>query len=180
MSTYSTEHKLEKATVALLDKWLLTIDLKVDAVFRENKDLSVELDKLKEENQLKDELIETMKNKIGLFKKSKSNEKYSSCSYSAVLSRKRNEEPEIVMLSKVTKELSENNRIERNVVISGIKEKGANETEKIDNDIAAVVKVLSEIGLNRSSIKKQTRINKQMNHSKNKVPDLIVVEFHEK
>ena len=66
------------------------------------------------------------------------------------------------------------------MVISGIKEKGANETEKIDDDIAEVVKVLSEIGLNRSSIKKQTRINKQMNHSKNKVPDLIVVEFHEK
>ena len=45
MSTYSTEHTLEMATVALLDKWLLTIDQKVDALLRVNKDLSVELDK---------------------------------------------------------------------------------------------------------------------------------------
>ena len=63
MPTYSTEQKFEKVTVTLLDKWLLTIDQKVDAVLRENKDLSVELHKLKEENRLKDELIEKMKNK---------------------------------------------------------------------------------------------------------------------
>ena len=34
------------------------------------------------------------------------------------------------MLSKVTKKLGEKKRIERNVVISGIKEKGANEIKK--------------------------------------------------
>ena len=84
------------------------------------------------------------------------------------------------MLSKVTKGFSEKNRIERNVVISGIKETGLNETEKIDNDNTEVEKVLAEICLNRSSIKKQRRFNKQMNHSKNKVSDLIVVEFYEK
>ena len=55
MPTYSTEHNFEKAPAALLDKWLLTIDQKVNAVLRENTDLSVELDKLKEENRLKDQ-----------------------------------------------------------------------------------------------------------------------------
>ena len=52
------------------------------------------------------------------------------------------------------------------MVISGIKEKGANETEKIDNDNAEVVNLFAEIGLNQRSIKKQTRIYKQMNHLK--------------
>ena len=63
------------------------------------------------------------------------------------------------------------------MVISGIKEKGTNETEKIDSDNAEVVKLFA---LNQRSIKKQTRINKQMNHLKYKFPDLIVVDFYDK
>ena len=80
MSTYSTEHKLGKATVALFDKWLLTIDQS------KKRELSFELDKLKEDNRLKNDKIEGLKKKIGYFENSKSNEKNAACSYSAVLS----------------------------------------------------------------------------------------------
>ena len=114
---------------------------------------------------MKNDIIEELKKKIGLFEKSKSNEKNSACSYSAVLSGKKNEESEIVMLCKVTKESSEKNRIDSNVFISGIKEIGESETENNENDNAEVIKVLDEIGLNRSSIMKQKRIIKQINHS---------------
>ena len=111
-----------------------------------NKQLSLELDKLKEENRLKNDIIDELKKKIRLFEKSKRNERNSVCSYSAVLCGKKNEEPEVVMLSLVTKELSEQNRIDSNVVISEIKEIGANEAVKYENDIAKVIKVLDENG----------------------------------
>lgn len=52
--------------------------------------------------------------------------------------------------------------------------------KKNENDNAKIIKVLNEIGLNRSSKKKQTKIKKPIDHSMTNVPDLIVIDFNEK
>ena len=77
-----------------------------------------------------------------------------------------------VILTKVRKELADSERIEKNVIISGLTKVGKDEKEIEVNDRANVDKLLDVLEMSREQVMNQKRII-----TRNDKTDLILVEF---
>ena len=78
----------------------------------------------------------------------------------------------VAILTKVRKELADSERIEKNIIVSGLTKVGKDENEIEANDKANVDKVLEVIEMSREQVMNQTRIK-----TRNEKTDLILIEF---
>ncbi|CAF0714789.1 unnamed protein product [Brachionus calyciflorus] len=158
-----------KATVALLDSWVIKLFNRVVDLENMVNDMKAEVDELKKTVADKDEEI----------KKIKESSTTNTCSYAAMLKGTKNTEAENVLLAKISKENKEKRRKENNIIISGLPEKNdGNVEEKKEYDNEKVNKILNILELDSEhEIKKYTRLKPS---NPNKKSDMIVVELNSK
>ena len=169
MASYGTENKLEKATVALLDKWLL--------------DVSNRVIKLEEELKSKDKIILGLSNKIeNLENSSKTQCNANSADFWAKLPRTAG----IEIKSLLAKEKTETLKKEKNLIVFGLPNpKQTGLADKQANDKTLISTLLEELNIDieignlkiTRLIKKPDLTNVNPTHIESTVSSPLILEF---
>jgi hypothetical protein len=83
---------------------------------------------------------------------------------------------ELQLLASARRERIEEERIKRNIIVSGIRESGANDDEKKLNDDAVVNDIVSTLGIDSACVVNHNRIRTNRSNASER-PDLIRIEF---
>jgi hypothetical protein len=174
--TNHPDHPNINTKIELVDQWLADLVREV----RENRRLldehikkGIEKDKRIEQLELK---VNNLEIRLTDLTENGRNKSPTEVNYDNLYrTDKENVNAERITISKVVREIRNEEKRENNITVSGI-----TESTEIGHDERQIDRILTELSLDRSAVKKQTRLKKKnMNNGNgnNEKPPLIIVEF---
>jgi hypothetical protein len=180
------------STVALDDKWLYELVLKHEV-------LKSKFTTLLNELKLKDAKIEDLTQKLDDLKNQtpafNQPVEFQSMSFADIIdSQSAKTDNEVVIIAKMNKEQIEKKKIEKNIIISGLKEPSLqNKDDKLKADKEQIIQLLNILGIPETDIKKNVRLTKKARATTDQIsnqtttetndniqPDLVLIELSSK
>jgi hypothetical protein len=178
----------QNSTVALVDKWLYELVLKHEVLESKFATLINEL-------KLKDAKIEDLTQKLDDLKNQTPAFNQPGMSFADIMdSQGAKSDNEVVIIAKMNKEQIEKKKIEKNIIISGLKEPSIqSKDDKFRADKEQIIQLLNILGVPETDLKKHVRLTKKVHATTDQIsnqattvtndniqPDLVLIELSSK